>query len=99
MSVNLGVTATIGIRGTNVAGELIGESATVVLLEPEGDQTYTAIDVYNDYGTVTIDEPSYGTEIANARSAPSAVRRMKLNVVTNIMRTIPAMNRIRINLP
>ena len=29
MNVQLGITATIGIRGTNVAGELVGESATI----------------------------------------------------------------------
>ena len=95
MGVTLGVTATIGIRGTNAAGELIGESVTVVLLEPEGDEegTFTAIEVYNDFGQVTIDEPGFGTEVADSKSAPTPAKRMKLRTVDNIMRSMSSITR------
>ena len=94
MGVTLGITATIGIRGTNVAGELVGETATVVLLEPEGDEdTFTAIEVYNDYGQVTIDEPGFGTEVADSKTAPTPAKRMKLRTIDNIMRSMSAITR------
>ena len=94
MGVTLGVTATIGIRGTNVAGELIGEFATVVLLEPEDDDdTFTAIEVYNDYGQVIIDEAGFGTEIADSKTAPTPARRMKLRTIDNIMRSMSSITR------
>ena len=95
MGVTLGVTATIGIRGTNVAGELVGEYATVVLLEPEDsdDAEFTAIEVYNDYGQVTIDEPGFGTEVADSKTAPTPAKRMKLRTIDNIMRSMSSITR------
>ena len=104
MGVTLGITATIGIRGTNVAGELLGEAATVVLLEPEGsDDTFTAIEIYNDYGQVTIDEPGFGTEVADSKTAPTPARRMKLRTIDNLMRSMSsitrAFSRPRVNTP
>ena len=94
MGVTLGITATIGIRGTNVAGELNGEFATVVLLEPEGDEdTFTAIEIYNDYGQVTIDEPEFGTEVADSKTAPTPAKRMKLRTIDNIMRSMGSITR------
>ena len=93
MNIQLGTTATIGIRGTNVAGELIGEAATIVLLEPEEDGKFTAIEVFNEHGAVEIDEPGYGTEVPDANSPPSPIRRMKLNTITNITRSIQSVSR------
>ena len=93
MNVQLGTTATIGIRGTNVAGELIGDAATIVLLEPEEEGQFTAIEVYNDFGAVEIDEHGYGTEVPDANSPPSPIRRMKLNTITNITRSIQSVSR------
>ena len=93
MNVQLGITATIGIRGTNVAGELVGESATIVLLEPEDEGTYTAIEVYNDHGAVEIDEPGFGTDVPDANSPPSPIRRMKVNTIQNLTRSIQSVTR------
>ncbi len=93
MRVQLGTTATIGIRGTNVAGELIGEAATVVLLEPEQKGASTAIEVFNDFGSVTIDEPGFGTEVPDANSPPSPIRRMKLRTIQNVMRSMQSISR------
>ena len=93
MNVQLGVTATIGIRGTNVAGTLIGESATIVLMEPDKKGQYTAIEVSNDHGEVTIDEPGFGTEVPDSRSAPTPVRRMKINTIKNVMRSLSSVTR------
>lgn len=91
-NVNVGV-ATIGIRGTDFAGEVIGESARVVLLEAE-DGAPTAIEVSNAYGSVLIDQPGYGTEIPDAHSPPSAPRRMRLEGVHNLMRSIGQVQRL-----
>jgi hypothetical protein len=88
---------TIGIRGTNVAGEVfereetesgvIEASANVMLLEDEeGDDT--AIEVSNQFGSVVIDEPGFGTEIPDEHSPPSPVRRMQIRTVDNLMRAI-----------
>lgn len=85
--------ATIGIRGTDFAGEVIGESARVVLLEPE-DGAPTAIEVSNAYGSVVIDQPGYGTEIPDAHSPPSPPRRMRLEGVQNLMRSIGTLQRL-----
>lgn len=88
---------TIGIRGTNVAGEVfereetdtgvIEASANVVLLEDEEGED-TAIEVSNQYGSVVIDEPGFGTEIPDETSPPSPVRRMQIRSVDNLMRAI-----------
>lgn len=88
---------TIGIRGTNVAGEVIerqetdagtiDSSARVVLLEDEEGED-TAIEVYNQFGRVVIDEPGFGTEIPDESSPPSPVRRMQIRTVNNLLRAI-----------
>ncbi len=93
MQVQLGITATIGIRGTNVAGELVGDAVSVMLLEPEDSGRKTAIDVFNDHGTVTIDEPGYGTEVPDANSPPSPARRMRLRTIDNLMRSMQSITR------
>ena len=93
MSVQLSV-ATIGIRGTYVAGVVEPDSAKVMLLQPEKAHP-TAIEVYNDYGSVVVDKPGYGTEIPDAHSPPSPVRRMKLRTINNIMRSLQSIQRIR----
>lgn len=88
---------TIGIRGTNVAGEVferqetetgvIEASANVMLLENE-DGADTAIEVSNQYGSVVIEEPGFGTEIPDEHSPPSPVRRMQIRSINNLMRAL-----------
>ncbi|RME35448.1 MAG: hypothetical protein D6786_01950 [Gammaproteobacteria bacterium] len=97
MSVKLSV-ATIGIRGTHVGGEVTPTSAKVVLLEPEV-QKPTAIEVFNQYGAVTVDKPGYGTEIPDEHSPPSPVRRMRLRSIQNLMRTLQSIQRVNIPRP
>ena len=73
--------ATIGIRGTHVAGEADATSARIMLLEPEGEARPTSIEVSNAFGSVVVDEPGYGTEVPDANSPPSPPRRMQLRTV------------------
>ena len=90
--------ATIGIRGTQVEGEVterqekdgrtVDASARVALLEPEGSDTGSAIIVENQFGSVIIDKPGYGTEIPDEKSPPSPVRRMQLRTIDNLLRVI-----------
>lgn len=97
MLVNLPV-ATIGIRGTQVEGEvterqekdgrIVDASAKVALLEPEGSATSSAIIVENKFGSVVIDKPGYGTEIPDEKSPPSPVQRMQLRTIDNLMRVL-----------
>ncbi|GEM_PF-508199 len=97
MQVKLAATATIGIRGTHVGGEIEGESATVVLLEPEDEPRATAITVFNDFGRVDITEPGYGTNVPDAHSPPSPVQRMRLRNIENLMHIMQSIQRT--NLP
>ena len=97
MQVKLAATATIGIRGTHVAGEIEGESASVVLMEPEDEPKPTAITVFNDYGSVDITEPGYGTNVPDAHSPPSPVQRMRLRNIENLMHMMQSIQRA--NLP
>ena len=90
-------TATIGVRGTHVAGEVFPRkeengvvteaSAVVTLLEDEEGRD-TSILVSNDYGSVVVDEPGYGTEIPDEHSPPGAVRRIQLRSIQNLLRVI-----------
>ena len=90
-------TATIGVRGTHVAGEVFARkeengvvteaSAVVTLLEDEEGRD-TSIVVFNDYGSVVVDEPGYGTEIPDEHSPPGAVRRIQLRSIENLLRVI-----------
>jgi len=91
------VVATIGIRGTNVIGEVGATSATIILLEPEDASRKPVIDVSNSYGTVTIDKPGYGTEIPDEFSPPSPPKRMPLQTINKLMRSMQSIQRI--NLP
>jgi FecR protein len=93
MKINTTV-ATIGIRGTHVAGEVESTSAKIVLMEPEDPSSKTAIEVSNDFGSVTIDEPGYGTEIPDEFSPPSPPRRMRLQTITNLTRSLQSIQRI-----
>lgn len=97
MTVQLAATVTVGIRGTNVAGELVGEAAKVVLLEPEEPGVATAIEVFNEHGSTTIDQPGFGTEVPDANSPPSPARRMRLRTIDNLLRSMrsvtPALTR------
>jgi len=94
-----GAVATIGIRGTHVVGEFQGDTAKVILLEPEGEPHPTAIDVSNQFGSVTIDEPGYGTEVPDANSPPSPPRRMKMQMIRNMMQSLRAVQRISVPRP
>ncbi|MEQ8234535.1 MAG: FecR domain-containing protein [Gammaproteobacteria bacterium] len=93
MRVRTGVVATIGIRGTTVGGEVEGESATIVLLESEDPGTPSAIEVGNDFGSVVIDQPGYGTRVPDAHSPPSPPERMTLRAVDNLVRNITNIQR------
>ena len=55
--------------------------------------TFTAIEVYNDYGQVVIDEPGFGTEVADSKTAPTPAKRMKLKTIDNIMRNMSSISR------
>lgn len=98
MEVNTSV-ATIGIRGTNVAGKADATSATVILMEPEGDPKPTSIVVANQYGSVSINQPGYGTEVPDQFSPPSPPRRMRLETVNNILRSLQSVQRVNIPQP
>ncbi len=87
--------ATIGIRGTHVAGEADATSARIILLAPQGEARPTSIEVSNEFGSVVVDEPGYGTEVPDANSAPTPPRRMQLRTVQNLMRTMQSIGRIR----
>jgi len=97
MKVSVAV-ATIGIRGTHVEGEVIERqekdgrtvdaSAKVALLEPEGSDAGSAIIVENQFGSVVVDKPGYGTEIPDEKSPPSPVKRMQLRTIDNLLRAI-----------
>ena len=93
MQVQLPV-ATIGIRGTQVMGEVTETSATVILLEPEDGAPGTAIEVFNAFGSVVVDQPGYGTEIPDASSPPSPARRMAVRNIQNLMRSLQAVQRV-----
>lgn len=84
--------ATIGIRGTHVAGEVDATSAKIMLLEKEDPSASNKIEVYNQFGSVTIDEAGYGTEIPDEFSPPSPVRRMRLQTINNLTRSIQRAN-------
>lgn len=90
--------ATIGIRGTQVEGEVsdrqevdgktVDASAKIVLMEPEEEGKQTSIVVSNDFGSVVIDKPGYGTEIPDEKSPPSPVRKMQIRTVENVLRAL-----------
>jgi FecR protein len=81
--------ATIGIRGTHVVGEADATSARVVLLEPEDDpKRATSVEVANQFGSVVIDKPGYGTEVPDAHSPPSPVRRMQVRQIEDMLRAM-----------
>lgn len=96
MTVGVSV-ATIGIRGTHVQGEVterqvldgvtVDASAKVMLLEPEEDKP-TSIIVSNEYGSVVVDQPGYGTEIPDEKSPPSPVRKMQLHTLDTLQRAM-----------
>lgn len=96
-SMQVGLTvATIGIRGTNVVGEVDATSAKVILLEPEDDpRRGTAVEVANQFGKVVIDKPGFGTEIPDQFSPPSPVRRMQVQQIEDMLRAIRSGARIQ----
>lgn len=91
--------ATIGIRGTHIIGEVTATSATVALMEPEEAGTATAIEVSNQYGIVVIDKPRYETVIPDAHSPPSPPRRVQVQRINNLMRSIQTIRRITVPRP
>lgn len=98
MEVNTAV-ATIGIRGTTVAVVASANAATVVLEEPEDTTRKTAIEVSNEFGSVFIDEPGYGTEIPDEFSPPSPPQRMRLRTINNLMRSLQSVQRVNVPRP
>ena len=88
--------ATIGIRGTFFVCEVQGESATVVLLEPEVAGAANEIEVSNSYGSVSISQAGYGTEIPDAHSPPSPPRPMRIETMTRMLRSVQTIQRVRI---
>jgi hypothetical protein len=97
MQVRTGVVATIGIRGTTVGGEVVGESATVVLLESADPAA--AIEVGNAYGQVVIDQSGYGTRIPDAQSPPSPPERMTLRTIESLVRNLNNLQRMVVPRP
>jgi len=93
MQVQAGSVATIGIRGTTVGGEVVGEEATIILLSNEGVDTKSAIEVGNEFGSVVIDEEGYGTRVPDAHSPPSPPTRMTLRTIENLVRNLSSMQR------
>jgi len=91
--------AVIGIRGTQVIGETTATSATIILLEPEDTSRKSIIQVANQFGSVIIDQPGYGTEIPDQYSPPSPPRRMRLDTINNLMRSLQSIQRINIPRP
>jgi len=94
-SVRMGV-ATIGIRGTHVVGEATETSARVILLETEGEPSPGAIEVFNQFGAVTIDQAGFGTEVPDEHSPPSPPRRMRLRTIDNLLKSLQAIQRMRV---
>lgn len=85
----------IGIRGTQVMGEADATSATVILLQPEDDpDRYTAIEVSNQFGSVVVDRPGWGTEIPDELSPPSPPRRMQLDTLNRLNRSMQTIRRV-----
>jgi hypothetical protein len=92
------IVATIGVRGTHVEGEIserqfidgkqVDASAKVVLLEPEENGKSTSIIVSNEFGSVIVDQPGYGTEIPDEKSPPSPARLMQLHTIDNVLRSL-----------
>ena len=91
--------AVIGIRGTQVLGETTATSATIILLEPEDTSRKSIIQVANQFGSVIIDEPGFGTEIPDEFSPPSPPRRMRLDTINNLTRSLQSIQRINIPRP
>jgi hypothetical protein len=90
MKVGLSV-ATIGIRGTDVAGEVKEQSAVVIL---QGAAAAAgAITVSNAYGSVDISQAGYGTTIPTPTSAPTPPQRMRLRSIDNLQRSLQAARR------
>ncbi|MEQ8659640.1 MAG: hypothetical protein RLW62_02360, partial [Gammaproteobacteria bacterium] len=51
------------------------------------------IEVSNQYGSVVIDEPEFGTEVPDATSPPSPPRRMQVS--RDMQRTLRSINTTR----
>lgn len=85
--------ATIGIRGTHVVGEASANSATVILMAEE-DGSVGEINVSNEFGAVDIDQAEYGTEVPDEFSPPSPPRRMQVNTLQNITRSLQTLQRM-----
>lgn len=99
MRVRAGVVATIGIRGTTVGGEVGEESATIVLLEPEGEAHASVVEVGNEFGSVLLTETGTGTRIPDAHSPPSPPARMRLRAVDNLLRNLGNVQRMTMPRP
>jgi hypothetical protein len=91
--------ATIGIRGTHVVGEVEDTSATIILMDPVENDQVGAIEVHNEFGSVMIDQAGWGTEIPDEFSPPSPPRRMQMNTIQNITRSLQTLQRMNVPRP
>jgi len=89
--------ATIGIRGTHVAGEVVGTTAEVALLEDE-DGGAGQIQVANNAGSVVIAEANFFTRVPGPNQPPTPPQRMAQNRINQFMSTLRSMQR-RFNRP
>lgn len=88
--------ATIGVRGTSLLTRIGDGPDLVILLEEEAPKRPPAIQVANSGGSVFIDQPEFGTEIAGPGVAPAPPRRYNLRVINSLTRTLGRVtNRLR----
>ena len=80
--------ALAGVWKDALIARLGPDEGEVALLEPQGSDAGSAIIVENQFGSVVVDKPGYGTEIPDEKSPPSPVKRMQLRTIDNLLRAI-----------
>ena len=66
----------------------------MVLLAQEDPEAANAVDVTNEFGSVVLDQPGYGTEIPDAKSAPTPPRKMNIRTIQNMLRSMQSVHRL-----
>jgi len=88
--------ATIGVRGTSLLTRVGDGPDLIILLEEDAPKRPPAIQVGNTGGSVFIDQPEFGTEVAGPGVAPTPPRRYNLRVINTLTRTLGRVtNRLR----
>lgn len=88
--------ATIGVRGTSLLARVGDGADLIILLEEDAPKRPPAIQVGNAGGSVFIDQPEFGTEVAGPGIAPTPPRRYNLRVINTLTRTLGRVtNRLR----